>query len=221
MTETKGEVIYNDPENNLQLEVKRKRHVKETNYLEDHLFEITIKENKTRAKRPLLVDLLLIFLAALEAFLRDLANFYDQASNHQMYITVIDENIRNGLNTGNFNVHTNPEVVATHVLNMLYNFLTSNMSLRLNNSFKFNIKVLSLRHANDRIQRGSLKPHLLVGTSDNARKRKYILNLPIGFEDHENIFEHNCALISIILGHYLNNYLEFGYTKFNEFKIII
>lgn len=220
LTETRGQVIYNDPENNLQLEVKRKRHVRETNYLDDHLFEITIKEIHTRAKRPLLVDLLLIFLAALQTFLRDIASFYDQVNNHQMYVTVIDENIRNGLNTGNFNVHTNPEVVATHVLNMLYNFLTSHMSLKLNNSFRFNIKVLSLRHANDRIQRGSLRPHLLGGYSTTAKKGKYLLCLPKGFEDFENVFAQNCGLIAIILGHFLNESIEFGCTKFNEFKLL-
>lgn len=206
------------------MEVRKKRHIRETNYLDDHLFEITVTEKNQRIRRPLLVDLLLIFKAALVAFLTELANFYDVHNNHQMYVTVIENNIQHGLNTGNFNVRTNPEVVATHVLNMLYNYLTSNISLRVNNSFRFNIKVLSLRHANDRIGRGSLNPHILHGTIQTGRNKKYLFYLPEGFEGFERVFSQNCSLIAIILGHYLNNSMELSPNqrciKFKQFKEI-
>lgn len=205
-----GQVIYDDPENNFELIVKKKRHVRETNYLEDHLFEINIREKqKLRGQgRPLLVDLLLIFRTALIAFLNDLVQFYDAKNNHQMYITVIDDNIQHGLNTGNFNINTDPEIVTTNVLNMLYNFLTSHLGLRLSDSFCFNIKVLSLRHARDRVRKGNLNPHILNGSFQINRK-KYLFFLPDGFDGYERVFSQNCLLLSIILGHYLNKSFEF------------
>jgi len=220
-----GQVIYSDQENNLELVVRKKRHERETNYLEDHLFEINIREKETKKQqRPLLINLLLIFKAALIALLNDLAQFYDQRSNHQMYITVIDDNIQHGLNTGNFNINADPELVTTTILNMLYNYLTSNLSLRLSNSFRFNIKVLSLRHARDRVQRGNLNPHVLHGSFKQGSKKKYLFYLPEGFEGYETVFSQNCLLISIILGHYLNKALEieqdFEFRTYNQFKNI-
>lgn len=209
-----GQVIYDDPESNLELVVKQKRHIRETNYLEDHLFEVKVREKQPsrNQQQPLLMSLLLIFKAALIALLKEISDFYDPQKNHQMYVTVIDSSIQHGLNTGNYSIHTDPEIVTTRVLNMLYNFLTSHLSLRLNNSFGFNIKVLSLRHARDRIGKGSLNPHVPSGTfrlNCTSKKKKYFFYLPPGFEGYENVFKSNCVLISILLGHYLNKSLEF------------
>ena len=159
-----GQVIYDDENSNLRLKIKKIRHQRETNYLEDHLFEISVNEIQRSQRAPLLISLLMIFRTALIEILNNLAQFYDQNNEHQMYITVIDDTINHGLNTGNYNVRTDPETVTDRILTMLYNFLTSHMSLRLNQSFRFNIKVLSVRHARDRTQRGGFNPHILNGT---------------------------------------------------------
>ena len=206
-----GQVIYNDQ--TLKLKIKKIQHRRETNYLEDHLFEISVNEINRSQRPPLLISLLMIFRTALIQILQDLAQFYDEQNNHQMYVTVIDDSINHGLNTGNYNVRADPELVTNRILTMLYNFLTSHMSLRLNQSFRFNIKVLSLRHANDRVQRGGFNPHLLNG-SFSINKKKYLFYLPEGFEGSENVFAQNCLLISIILGHYLNKSLEFNGQNF-------
>jgi len=202
-----GQTIYNDVNSNCQIKIKKIRHRRETNYLEDHLFEISVTENNKFEKPPLLVSLLLIFREALIEILRNLAQFYNETLNHQMYVTVIDDAIDHGLNTGNYNVRTDPEIVTDRILTMLYNFLQSNMTLRLNKSFRFNIKVLSLRHAQDRTQRGGFHPHLLNG-SFNAKRSSYLFFLPEGYQENEYVFSENCLLLSFILGHYLNTSRE-------------
>jgi len=202
-----GQVIYQGVQSNLRLKIKKIRHQRETDFLEDHLFEISVNEIERRQRSPLLITLLMIFRTALINILNDLSRFYDEENNHQMYVTVIDDSINHGLNTGNYNVRTDPELVTDRILTMLYNFLTSHMSLRLNQSFRFNIKVLSVRHARERVQRGGFNPHILNGTF-KINKKKYVFFLPEGFENYENVFSQNCLLISTILGHYLNKYLE-------------
>jgi hypothetical protein len=202
-----GQVIYQGVQSNLSLQIRKIRHRREAEFLEDHLFEISVNEIQRRQRSPLLITLLMIFRTALIQIINDLAQFYDEQNNHQMYVTVIDDSINHGLNTGNYNVRTDPGLVTDRILTMLYNFLTSHMSLRLNQSFRFNIKVLSVRHARERVQRGGFNPHILNGTF-KINKKKYLFFLPEGFEDYENVFSQNCLLLSIILGHYLNKYLE-------------
>ena len=215
-----SQIIYNEPEGNLTLKIKKIDHRRETNYLEDHLFEISVSQIRRNQRPPVLVSLLMIFQTALIEILNNLSQFYNHQNNHQMYITVIDDSINHGLNTGNYNVHANPQIVTERVLGMLYNFLTSHMTLRLNQSFRFNIKVLSLRHARERHQRGGFIPHLLNGTKF-SNKISYLFFLPKGFEGHEDIFSKNCLLLSIILGHFFNLSLEIStssYKKYNCFK---
>ena len=212
------QIIYNDEESNLSLKIKKLRLQRETNFLEDHLFEISVTQTNRNQRPPFLFSLLMIFRTALIYILNELSQLYDEQNNHQMYLTVIDDSINHGLNTGNYNVRTNPEIVTERVLGMLYNFLTSNMSLRLNQSFRFNIKVLSLRHARERVQRGGFRPHLLNGTNFTIKKKKYYFYLPKGFEEYEEVFSKNCLLLSIIFGNYLNSSLEIGQKSFNQFK---
>jgi len=197
-----SQVIFNDP-NNLEMTIKKIQHRRETTYLDDHLFEITVSEKQKFKQPPLLITLLMIFREALISIINNLSQFYDRALNHQMYFTVIDDAIDHGLNTGNYNVHTDPEIVTDRILTMLYNFLQSHMSLRLNKSFRFNIKVLSVRHAQHRTQRGGFNPHILNG-SFNLNRKKYLLSIPEGFEGFEFVFSQNCLLLSLILGNYLN-----------------
>ena len=202
-----GQIIYRDEIANLNLKIQKIRHQRETNYLDDHLFEISVTENRRTRSPPFIFSLLMVFQLALLEILASLGQFYNQDNNHQMYITVIDDSINHGLNTGNYNVRTNPSKVTDRVLSMLYNFLTSHMSLRLNQSFRFNIKVLSVRHARDRTQTGGFNPHILNGAF-SIKKKNYLFFLPEGFEGYEKVFSKNCLLLSIILGHYLNKSLE-------------
>ena len=48
----------------------------------------------------------MIFRTALLEILNNLARFYDHNNEPQIYITVIDDTINHGLNTGNYNVRT-------------------------------------------------------------------------------------------------------------------
>jgi len=54
----------------------------------------------------------------------------------------------NGLNTGGFRLHNKDAAteITNRVLSMLSNYLISNSELRLNETFKVYVKVLSIEH---------------------------------------------------------------------------
>ncbi len=66
--------------------------------------------------------------------------------HHQVYVTLIEKNLLKGLNSGNYNINTPSYIIANRILSMLYNYLKSYQTLRLNPSFKIQIKVLSVSH---------------------------------------------------------------------------
>ncbi len=47
---------------------------------------------------------------------------------------------------GNYDLNTDPKIVANWVMSMLYNYLKSDQTMRLNPSFGIQIKILSVAH---------------------------------------------------------------------------
>ncbi len=73
-------------------------------------------------------------------------NVYGKDLHHQVYITIIEKKILHGLNSGNYDINTPSGIIANRVLSMLYNYLKSFQTLRINPSFKIQVKVLSVPH---------------------------------------------------------------------------
>ncbi len=134
--------------------VKAVGHQRQTRYsLGDHLFLVWV-ETKKNMRPPLLFDLENALQKALVHILDHLKNAYNSSNNqNQVYVTILHQQILRGINSGNYSLNTPSIKIVRWVLSMFYHFLKSNQTLRLNDSFKIQIKVLSRRHTNDLVQR--------------------------------------------------------------------
>ncbi len=148
---SRGRVVYEDDV--CRVFVKAVAHRKRTRYsLSDHLFNLWVETKRNIT--PLIFDLEFALEKALVHVLDRLRSEYNASQNqNQVYITVLEKNILHGLNSGNYSLNTPSQKIARWVLSMLYNYLKSDQTLRLNDSFKIQIKVLSFRHVRDLEQR--------------------------------------------------------------------
>ncbi len=112
--------------------------------IDDHLYNLNI--DGRRRQPPLVSNVAKGLKIALIQLLNDLKHLYDKNNYHQVFVTVIEKNILRGLNSGNYDLATPSSIIANRVLSMLYNYLKSFQTLRLNPSFKVQLKVLSLRN---------------------------------------------------------------------------
>ncbi len=139
-----GTIILEEP--NFRVKVKSVDHIRRTRYmLMDHLYSMWI-EQKRRGQPPLLLDLERGIEAGLIRVLEELKSIYSFHQQYQIYVTIISKDIKSGLNSGNYSLQTPSDKIARWMLAMLYNYLKSKQTLRLNKSFKIQIKVLSVHH---------------------------------------------------------------------------
>ncbi len=139
-----GTTVFETQE--FRLKVKSVKHIRRTRYmLSDHLYSMWI-ERKNRTFSPLLSDLEDAIEQGLVAVLNRLKNVYIAHHQYQIYVTIISDEILSGLNSGNYSLQTPANKIARWMLSMLYNYLKSNQSMRLDSSFKIQIKVLSIQH---------------------------------------------------------------------------
>ncbi len=145
-----GTIVYEEPE--FRLKVKSVQHVRRTRYmLSDHLYSIWI-ELKQRGQPPLLLDLEKAIEQGIITVLNELKSVYPSHHQYQIYVTIIAEKIKSGLNSGNYSLNTPSEKIARWMLSMLYNYLKSKQTMRLDKTFKIQIKVLSVGHTNNLAQ---------------------------------------------------------------------
>ncbi len=116
--------------------------------LSDHLFSVRIRP-KRHTPMPFLIDLDETIGTAIIRIIDRLKVAYRPLSQNQIYITVIEKHILNGLNTGNYTLNAPSAMIAEWVLGIIYNYLKSRQTLKLNKSFKIQIKVHSSRHTRD------------------------------------------------------------------------
>ncbi len=112
--------------------------------IDDHLYNLNITGR--RRQTPFVSNIAKGLKTALIRLLNGLKDLYDKNNYHQVFVTVIEKNITRGLNSGNYDLATPASIIANRVLSMLYNYLKSYQTLRLNPSFKVQIKVLSMRN---------------------------------------------------------------------------
>ncbi len=143
---SRGKAVYED--HFCKVFVKAVQHNRRTQYsLSDHLFNVWIEP---KGSNPYIVDLEGALEKALIQILDSLKAVYNATQNqNQIYITIIEKNILHGLNSGNYSLQTPSQKIVRWVLSMLYNYLKSDQTLKLNDTFKIQIKVLSLRHVQD------------------------------------------------------------------------
>ncbi len=144
--------------------IKSADHKKSSKYnLSDHLYKITIHQK--RGDDPaLLLDVEEPLRAALIKILDDLKKVYRKDNHHQVYLTILDKSILNGLNSGNYALNAPSSKIANWVCAILYNYLKSKQTLTLNESFNVKIKVLGVKHIldlmNNKKRKKPFQPHI-------------------------------------------------------------
>ncbi len=141
----RGENIYSD--RNVDVMVRAIEHQRHTRFrAEDHLYQVNIVPR--RRHTLLLLSLETAIKEALTSILIRFRSYYSSNLHHQVYITIIENNIVHGLNTGNYDLNAPPGEIVNRALTILHSYLKSNQTMNLTNSFKIQIKVLSHNHTN-------------------------------------------------------------------------
>ncbi len=123
-----------------------------------------------------------------------------------MISTVCERNILRGLNTGNYSLNWPSTTLARQVMAVLHSYLKSHETFRLNNSFKVNAKVLSLRHASELEKRNPrFRKDIHYGArGKDLRPRKERWQFGLGESGDQN----NCLLNSLVVAYYNCLYME-------------
>ena len=171
--------------------------------ISDHLYDLKF-EIKKKGKDYALVTLFHLIHEAVLRALQDIMSKYERNFKHQIYTTVVQKDLLNGLNTGGYSMATPPKKIVDHMLNMIESFLTSNEAMTLDNSFKVIFKVLSVAHVNHRILNDpDYVPHRhrseIPGHIDSKKEfPSYIISFPSFCKLHNfDCFENQCVPLTI------------------------
>ncbi len=156
-----GKVIFENK--TLRIEVKEVAHKKYSRFnVGDHLYSINL-EVKPGKNTPLLLDIEDALGQAMIRVLDKLKTSYSDQEDFQVYATIIGRGIKSGINTGNYSLRTPSDKIVRWMLSMLYNYLKSKQTMKLNSTFHVKVKVLSVEHTNDLATRRSKKfKHVLL-----------------------------------------------------------
>ena len=136
--------VYND--STVKVTAKSIAHKRFTRFsVNDHLYNLSVTHLK-EGNEPLVVNIANGLKTALKTVLDSLKLVYGKDLHHQVYVTIIENKILHGLNSGNYDINSPSSIIANRVLSMLYNYLKSYQTLRINPSFKIQVKVLSVPH---------------------------------------------------------------------------
>ena len=202
----KEETVFED--NSVKIQVKRISHRQEKKFrLHDMLLDLKIT-NKSNTKAPLLISILLSLRIAITNMLKRLQAYFSRDSHHQVYITVLQEQLLRGLQTGNMDLHTPAEDMAKLVINRIYHVLKSKVTMRADESFKVVLKILSVQHTEKRKKKGFV-PHIYdKNPTTTLRCPPYIFPTPNGYLGQENVWSNMCLIISLLIGYFFCLFLE-------------
>jgi heme oxygenase len=183
--------------------------------IEDHIYYIKLRV-KPGNEAPLLIDILFVLQEGFNYILNNLRQFYDSSHHNIAYMTFYQEPMINGLNTGAFDIQDNGSQMIERLLKMLNQFLISNQSLQVNNTFKVYIKVLSIDHMNYKKNMPAKKKpkrkfqakHYGKKTSNKNYNFFWAINVPNGTKKHFNVFKDKCLLTCTVLGIAQNEYYK-------------
>ena len=191
----------------------------------DHLFEVAFLPKKN-GKAPLLLDLLDFFRLVIVKIVLMLRKYYHKALSdsgkknimkvhRQIYGTITSDHMVRGMNSANYSIQTQPELIAFQLTNALFRFLQSYEELRLDRQFGIYFKVLSTSHANFRAwKKHNLDLHIPVGAkvvgfkADPESRAGWKFVAPEGYPQQEKAFSGRCLLISVIIGVLYNGWLQ-------------
>ena len=212
-------IVYENE--NLRLIIEQTDHIKQKKFrLQDHMFHIKILL-KDAQKSPFLRDILQFLENAFEHILSKVRQFYRPEDHNIAFLTLYQEPMINGLNTGGFDLQESSTEIVERVLQMLEQFLVSNQSLKLNETFKVYLKVLSVDHIkynkmktprnNPKRTAHFYKKHY-GGKSTLSKKINFYwaLDIPDSYPNSPipDVFKNKCLLTCTVLGLLQNEYFK-------------
>ena len=212
-----SEIIY---ENDLmKLTIEKSSFLRQKKFkLHDHLFHIKITLKNSNRSPPLLRDILNFLQIAFDHILTNIRTLYNNDDHNVAFLTLYQKPMVNGLNTGGFDLQENSVEMVQRLLTMLEQFLVSNQNLKLDESFKVYLKVLSVQHMQHKQKkplkkRGKAPTTKKVGSRVKPTKNYnyfWALDVPNSFENAPNInvFKDKCLLTGTILGLLQNQYFK-------------
>ena len=107
----------------------------------DHLYNLSIQNKKSKQFK--IRSLFRVLYNSLSTAIDNIKEKYDTNTyENQIYGTIIQSGILNGLNSGGYSMATPTVRIVSHMMNMLENYLQSHENLTLHNSFKIQFKFL-------------------------------------------------------------------------------
>ena len=206
----------------MELYVVRTNHVKQIKFrLEDHMYHMKITLKDTASQPPMLRDILNFLESAFNFVLTSIRPLYQTNDHNIAFLTLYQKPMINGLNTGGFDIQEDASEMVNRVLKMLEQFLISNQTLQINETFKVYLKVLSIEHLNfkkyskmrkhPKRSNFSYKKHYGARTSATKRFNYYwALDVPDSFESEpmKNCFKNKCLVTATVLGLLQNAYFK-------------
>lgn len=206
----------------LSLFIYKARHQRQKRFqFQDALFHIRC-ELKDKNNPPLLRDLLNVFQESLTFMLNHLKTYFNLAEHNFAYLTLFQEPLVNGLNTGAFDIEDDASSLVDRLLGMLNSYLISNQNLELNNTFKIYVNVLSLDkdHFKKYKQKIPKKRNLNYGARTKRPftfNQYWALDIPFYLSENVPIFKNACFLIAVVIGYLQNAFFE---TKDLRYKYV-
>ena len=213
-------------EGNLQLIIEKGNHIKQRKFwLEDHLFYLKIKN--PNMDTPFLRDILKFLEVGFDYIMTQVRKFYNSEEHNVAFLTLYQQPMINGLNTGGFDIQETGSDIVERILKMLEQFLVSNQTLKLDNTFKVFLKVLSINHmkynqkSKKRIHRKRTKEFYKRKKTYGSRKKPtkkfnyyWAVDVPEHYPNapHLNIFKDKCLLTATVLGLLQNDYFKSNRT---------
>ena len=177
-------------------------------------------ELKPRVEAPLLREILSFLEIGFNHILLNLKKFYKAEDHNIAFLTLFQEPMINGLNTGGFDIQESAFEMVDRVLKMLEQFLVSNQTLKLDKTFKVYVKILSIEHIKDknvkkqrehakRTKKTYRKHYGARNKTQNKYNYYWAIDVPNSFPNaSSNVFKNKCLLTTTILGLLQHKYFE-------------
>ena len=213
-----AEKVFED--SNIKLLVRKVDFARQKNFaLTDHLYALTLQRKEKSAEFPLAISVTHAIYEAIEKILAELKSFYGgtmrQSLDRYCIITFISNDLESALNTPVFKLSDSIDSTMTEFRSRLENCLQSFQSMRLDESFRINLKIVGLDHMATK-QIGLSNGALYAGVPPIHLKHSFILPVPRGYANHEDAFHNRCLPLSIILGLYATKGGQERDPKFHE-----
>ncbi|MBM3938137.1 MAG: hypothetical protein FJ333_05720 [Sphingomonadales bacterium] len=141
---TATDIVYETPE--LKLIVEKGVHRRQKIFrIQDHMFYIKILP---KGQPPMLSSILDFLHSGFIHMLDQIKHFYKPNDHNTVYMTLTQAPMINGLSTGGYDLQSQDAAaeMVDRLLSMLWQYLQSNQSLVLNDTFQVYMKVLSVDH---------------------------------------------------------------------------